>query len=285
MTYALREAAAAFRRAPVLTGLASSMVGLALFVVGLFALAAYNLGEALHLVEERVEIVVYLRDDARNQEIELAHGELSSLPEVQEVHYVSKEAALENARRDLPELGEVFADLTVNPLPASLEVRLRPGYRTQEAVDQVSALAAAYAFVEDVAFGRDWVEKLFALRRVAAVTVAVLGTAFALVATLIIGTALKIAVFARREEIYIMRLVGAKDGFIRRPFLLEGAMAGFLGGVLAVLLTYLTFRVVYAFLFTLEWIPTPWVVVGTLAGVAFGVLASGFSVRRHLREV
>ena len=285
MSYALREALAAVRRAPVLTGLAAAMVGLALFVVGLFALAAFNLGEALQQVEERVEVVAYLRDDARNQEIEAAHGELSSLPEVQEVRFVSKEAALASARRDLPDLGEVFADLTVNPLPASLEIRLRPGFRTQTAVEQVSALAAGYTFVEDVAYGRVWVEKLFALRRVAGVTVAVLGGAFAVVAALIIGTALKIAVFARRDEIYIMRLVGAKDGFVRRPFLLEGAMAGLLGGVLAAFLTYLTFRGLYAFLFTLSWIPATWILVGILAGAGFGVLASALSVGRHLREI
>ena len=285
MSYAFREALSAFRRAPVLTGLAAAMVGLALFVVGLFALAAFNLGEALAQVEERVEVVVYLRDDARNQEIEAAHDEISALPEVQEVRFVSKEAALENARRDLPDLGDVFSDLTVNPLPASLEIRLRPGFRTQQVVEQVSALAGAYAFVEDVAYGRDWVEKLFALRRVAGVTVAVLGAAFAVVAALIIGTALKIAIFARRDEIYIMRLVGATDGFIRRPFLLEGAMAGLLGGVLAAFLTYLTFRTLYAFLFALSWIPLGWVLLGIAGGAAFGVLASGFSVRRHLREV
>ena len=285
MSYALREAIAAFRRAPVLTGLASAMVGLALFVVGLFGLAAFNLDEALEQVEERVEVVAYLRDDARNQEIETAHTELSSLPEVEEVRFVSKEGALENARKDLPELGEVFSDLTVNPLPASLEIRLQPGYRNQEAVEQVSALAAAYTFVEDVAYGRDWVEKLFGLRRVAAVTVAVLGGAFALVAALIIGTALKIAVFARREEIYIMRLVGAKDGFIRRPFLVEGAIAGLLGGVLAAFLTYLAFRTLYAFLFTLSWIPGGWVLLGIASGAALGVLSSAVSVRRHLREV
>jgi cell division transport system permease protein len=285
VSYATREAVAAFRRAPVLTGLAAAMVGVALFVVGLFALAAFNLDEALRDVEARVEVVAYLRDDARSAEIELAHQEISSLPEVQDVTFISKEMALENARRDLPELQTVFSDLAVNPLPASLEIRLQPGFRTAEAIETVSQIASAYPFVEDVAYGREWVEKLFSLRRVAGVTVAVLGTAFAVVAMLIIGTALKIAVFARRDEIYIMRLVGARDGFIRRPFLLEGAITGLLGGVIAALLTYLTFRIVYSFLFSLSWIPGTWVLLGIAAGAAFGVMASGVSVRRHLREV
>jgi len=285
MTYALREAVAAFRRAPVLTGLAAGMVGLAIFVVGLFGLAAHNLTEALHEVEERVEVVLYLRDGVSNQEIELAHSELASLPEVQEVAFVSKQAALENARRDLPDLGEVFADLAVNPLPASLEIRLRPGFRTKETVEGIASLAGAYAFVEDVAYGREWVEKLFSLRRVAAVTVIVLGSAFAAVASLIIGTALKIAIFARRDEIYIMRLVGATNGFIRRPFLLEGGLTGLLGGAFAALLTYALFRIVYAFLFELSWIPGSWVLGGLAGGTLFGVLAAGLSVRRHLAEV
>lgn len=285
MTYAMREALAAFQRAPVLTGLAAAMVGVALFVVGLFALAAFNLEEALRDVEARVEVVAYLRDDARTAEIELAHQELSALPEVQDVTFITKEMALENARRDLPELQSVFSDLAVNPLPASLEIRLQPGFRTTESIEAVSELAGSYPFVEDVAYGREWVEKLFSLRRVAAVTVAVLGAAFAVVAALIIGTALKIAVFARRDEIYIMRLVGARDGFIRRPFLIEGGLTGLMGGVIAALLTYVTFRIVYSFLFSLSWIPGSWVIWGILAGAGFGVLASGISVRRHLREV
>jgi cell division transport system permease protein len=283
--YAVREAVAAFRRTPMLTGLASAMVGLALFVVGLFALAAFNLSVALQQVEERVEVIAYLRDDARNEEIDLAHRELSARPEVQEVRFVSKNEALQNARRDLPDLGEVFGDLTVNPLPASLEIRLQPGSRNREAVERISHIAGAYRFVEDVVYGREWVEKLFALRRAAAVTVAVLGTAFAVVAALIIGTALKIAIFARRNEIHIMRLVGATDGFIRRPFLVEGMMAGLLGSVLAALLTYVMFRAVYHFLFSLSWIPVGWVLLGIVGGAGFGVLASGVSVRRHLREV
>lgn len=285
MSYALREAFAAFRRAPALTGLAAAMVGLALFAVGLFALAAFNLDEALREVESRVEVVAYLRDDVRNREIEEAHRDLSSLPEVLDVRFVSKEAALENARRDLPDLEDVFSNLAVNPLPASLEIRLRPGFRTQDTVERISSLAGAYPFVEDVAYGREWVEKLFAIRRVAGVAVAVLGLAFATVAGLIIGAALRIAIFARRDEIHIMRLVGARDAFIRLPFLIEGAAAGLLGGALAALLTYLTFRALYTFLFGLSWIPLTWILAGVAAGVLFGVAASGLSVRRHLKEV
>lgn len=283
--YAFREALAAFQRAPVLTGLSAAMVGLALFVVGLFSLAAYNLRLALSSIEERVEIVVYLRDDTRQSEIDLALSELADIGEVARVRYISKREALERAQQDLPEFGDLFSSTDVNPLPQSLELELRPGARSTEVMEDISGTAAAYPFVEDVEYGREWVDKLFTLRRVGAVSTAVLGGAFFMVAALIIGTALRIAIFARRDEIYVMRLVGAKNGFIRLPFLLEGAMSGFLGALLAWVLTYITYRGVYGFLFAVAWIPASWIVGGVLGGMAFGVFASGLAIRRHLREV
>lgn len=283
--YAFREAIAGFRRAPVLTGLSAAMVAMALFVVGLFALATYNLRLALTAIEERVEVVVYLRDDARQSEIDLAQNELADHPDVASVRFVDKREALARAQEDLPEFGELFSGLEVNPLPQSLEVELRSGSRTPDHVQAVSRVAEDYPFVEDVRYGREWVDKLFTLQRVGAATTAVLGGAFALVAALIIGTALRIAIFARREEIYIMRLVGATNGFIRRPFVLEGAMAGTLGALLAWLLTYGTYRTVYAYLFAVAWIPGPWIVAGLAFGLVFGAAASGLAIRRHLREI
>lgn len=285
MTHSLREAVAAFRRAPLLTGLSAAMVGLALFVVALFALAAFNLRMAIQAVEERVEVVAYMEEGTSPEEIEIARSELARLPEVAAVRHVTKEEALERARRDLPEFSELFGATELNPLPQSLEVRLRDGLRTQEAVAQIAAIADDYPFVEEVAYGREWVDKLFALRRIAGVTTAVLGGGFGLVAALIIGTALRIAIFARRDEIYIMRLVGARNGFVRRPFLIEGAIAGLIGGALALALTWATYRAVSGFLFSISWMPPGWGAGLVGAGAAFGILSSAIAVRRHLREV
>ncbi len=283
--HTLREAILAFRRSPLLTGLSAAMVGLALFVVGLFALATHNLRLALESVEERIEIVAYIRNSARNDEILLARRELLALPEVLGVELITKEEALEIARRDLPEFGELFTDLAVNPLPASLEVQLRPGRRDPETVERVAARARLYPFIEDVQFGREWVDKLFTLRRIGGLTASVMGAAFAMVAALIIGAAVRIAVFARREEIMIMKLVGARDGFIRRPFLVEGAITGLLGGLMALALTYGTFWVVFRYLFSVAWIPAEWAGLGLLSGTVFGVFATGLAVRKYLREV
>ena len=103
-----------------------------------------------------------------------------------------------------------------------------------------------YDFVDDVRFGEEWITQLYRLRNIAGVAGAALGLAFAAVAVIIIGATIRMAVLARSREISIMRLVGATDGFIRRPFLIEGSIKGVLGGVLALVLTYLAMRVLGA---------------------------------------
>lgn len=285
MPHSLREAIAAVRRAPLLATLSAFMVAMALFVVGTFGVAAHNLQQALATVEERVEIVVYLQDDARTVEVSIAQDELARLGEVEDVRLVTKEEALELARQDLPDFADVFSDLDANPLPASLEIRLREGFRTAEVLEEVAHQAQLYPFVEDVRFGREWVERLFLIRRMGAFTTAFLGVAFALVAGLIIATAIRIAVFARREEIHVMRLVGARNSFVRRPFLLEGAFTGVSGGLLALTLVYLTYQLVISFLFPIDFLPVSWILLGIVGGGAFGVLASAWALGRYLKEV
>ena len=143
----------------------------------------------------------------------------------------------------------------------------------------------AYPFVDDVRFGREWVDKIVSLRRIIAGGVSIIGGAFAAVAAIVIATAVRIAVAARREEISIMRLVGATSGFIQRPFLLEGLITGLLGGGIAAGLTYAAYRIIDQSLYRIEWLPSWWTLAGIAIGAAFGFFSSVVAVRRHLRAV
>lgn len=283
LPYSVRQATAAFRRAPALTGLSAVMIGLSLFVVGLFALTAHNIGRVLDRIESRVEVVAYLRDDAETDVVDVARSEIASYPEVREVVYISRAQALEIARRDLEEFRLVFSDLSVNPLPASFEIQLEPEHRRPASVGTVADRVASYAFVEEVRFGREWLDKVFLLRRIAGAAAVVLGAAFAVVAILIIVSAVRMAIFARRDEIAVMRLVGATRGFVRRPFLLEGLLTGLLGGLFALPGVYGVYRLLSGAVVQLEWIPDAWIVGGTVAGGLMGTLGSAVAVRKHLR--
>jgi cell division transport system permease protein len=285
MPYALREALNAFRRAPLLSGLSAAMIGLSLFLLGLFGLVAWNVRQVLRQVESRVEVVAYLRDTADPAAIAAGEETIRAMPQVRDVRYVTREQALAKAREELPEFGTVFGGLETNPLPASYEITLQPDQKGPETVEAIAKQTADLPFVEDVRYGSEWLDKVYLLRRAAGIATLVLGSAFAVVASLIIGAAIRMAIYARREEISIMRLVGATESFVRRPFLLEGLFTGIIGGVLALGATWLAFQVATRSILPIEWLPVQWILVGLASGAMVGVLASAIAVRRYLVEV
>lgn len=283
--YVLREALRAFRRTPLLTALSAGMIALSLFLVGLFALAAHNVRRTLERVVSRVEVVAYLVDDADPAVVTLVQSEIEAYAEVREVLYITKQQALQRARTELPDLESVIGSLESNPLPASFEVMFRPNQANPDVVRSVADRIRVFPVVEDVRFGSEWLDKIFLLRRVAGATMLILGAAFAIVATLIIGAAIRMAIYARRDEIDIMRLVGATEEFVRRPFLLEGLITGVTGGLLALGGIYVAHMLVSRSIFQLDWLPLEWAGAGVLAGSIVGVLASAIAVRRHLRQM
>jgi len=285
MRLTLREALLSFRRAPVLSALAITTIGFALFVFGLFSLVALNLRATLSEIEERVEVVMYLTRGTPVEVVTVAIGDIQAFPEVESVNYVTEDQALERARQELVEFQGVFEDLTANPLPASLEIRLKPGFRDSHNVSAVADRLSGFRFVEDVRFGRDWVEKLDRLRDIAGVVGLVIGAAFAAAAVMIIATTIRMTVLARSREIHIMRLVGATDGFIRRPFIVDGAIKGALGGLLAVVLCYGSYLLVSRGLFDASFFTTQQASLIVLLGTVLGLAASAVSVGRHLPRV
>ncbi|MBI4421830.1 MAG: ABC transporter permease [Gemmatimonadetes bacterium] len=285
MTLTLREALMSFRRAPLLSTLSITTIAFALFVVGLFGLVALNLRRALQQVEERVEIVGYLIRGTPVEVVTVAMGDVQQFPEVSSVEYVTEDQALARARQELVELQGIFDDLVSNPLPASLEVRLKPGFRDSRHVRDVAERLRGFRFVEDVRYGRDWVAKLDRIRDLAAIVGLVIGAAFAAASVIIIGTTIRMAVLQRGREIAIMRLVGATDGFIRRPFLLEGSLKGALGGLAAVGLSYAGYVSLDRLLFQVAFFTPGQALLIVGFGTALGFVASAVSVTRHLGRV
>lgn len=285
----IRECMLGFTRAPLLSTLSISTIAFSLFTVGLFGLVAVNLRHALTALEDRVEIVAYLLRGTPIEAALIAAEDVTAFPEVARVVYVPADSALARAQAEMSEFREAFRDLQVNPLPASLEVALHPGQRDPETVAAVAERLRGIGVVEDVRFGEEWVAGLARLRRIAGLVGGVIGLAFAGVALVIIATTIRMALLQRSREIAILRLVGATDGFIRAPYLLEGALKGFLGGVLALLLTWAAFAlvrggapdVVVAPIF----LPAALIAAGIAAGTLLGFLASLLSVGRHLRPM
>jgi cell division transport system permease protein len=277
---ALREALNASRRAPLLSGLGVLTIGFSLFAFGLFALVAVNIREALRSVEERVEVRAFVADGTPPEAIATAMSDIGTFPEVAHVEYVTQEGALDRARKDLGEFSDVFEEAT---LPASIDIHLRANLRGPENVKSVAERVKSYQFVDDVRYGQEWVEKLYRLRGIAQAAGFALGIAFAAVAIIIIGATIRVSVLAREKEISIMRLVGATDAFVRAPFLIDGFVKGILGGLLALLLTWIAYRLIDTRFLKLVFFDPQVVLIGIFAGALIGIGGSATSVWRHLR--
>lgn len=278
----LRDALIAFRRTPLLSVLSITTIAFSLFAFGLFGLVALNIREALDRLEDRVEIRAFVADGTAPEAMVQAASDIAAYPEVLGTKTVSQDEALVRAKKELGDFRDVFEGAV---LPASIDVRLKPGFRDPATVRKVSARIKAFSFVDDIRYGEEWIEKLYRLRNVAGIAGIVLGLSFAGVSMIIIGTTIRMAVLSRAKEISIMRLVGATDGYIRRPFLIEGLAKGILGGLLALLLTFLTRTIIDRYLIKTIFFDTRVTLLGLLFGALIGLLGSAFSVGRHLRRV
>jgi cell division transport system permease protein len=279
---AAREALTASRRAPLLSVLSVVTIAFSLFAFGLFGLAAINIRRALEQVEERVEVRGFIGQGTDIESVAAAMKDIGEFPEVARVNYVSEERALERARTEMGEFADVFES---GVLPASIEVNLRPGFRSPANVRSVADRMKTYAFIDDVRYGEEWVEKLHRLRNIATVAGIALGLAFAAVAVIIIGATIRMAVLARAEEISIMRLVGATDMFIRLPFLLDGLVKGTIGGLLALLFAWIAHRTVNEYFLRTVFFNRELIFLGIIGGAVMGVFGSLVSVGRHLRDI
>jgi cell division transport system permease protein len=280
---ALKTAFAAFRRAPLLSALSVTTIAFSLFAFGLFGLVALNIRNALRDVEERVEIRAFVADGTPDERLATVADSIAAFREVLRVDIVTRQQALERARKELGEFKDVFDG---EFLPSSLDVKLRPGYGDPATVSRIADRLREIDFVDDVRYGEDWITQLYRIRNIAGIAGLALGLSFAAVAVIIIGATIRMAVLARSREISIMRLVGATDGFIQRPFLVEGSITGILGGALALVLTYLAMRVLDQYLhFQTAFFDRRLATLGILFGALMGLIGSAVSVGRHLRQV
>jgi cell division transport system permease protein len=240
LRYFVREAMVSLWRGRRAALLSVATIAAAVFVLGGFLLMGANLDRLVARWSAAAEFSVYWRDGATRAQQDTVDRILAGSGVVAARESVTKEGALQRFKRDFPALALAAGSLERNPLPASVEVRLRPG-ADPEAVAQLAAQIAKVDGVADVRYDRQWIE------RVLAVVVLVRGLGILLAAVLIVAACLtvanvvRLALFARLDEVRIMALVGAPMSYIRGPFVVEGILQGGVGTAMAVILLYVGF--------------------------------------------
>ena len=296
--YFLRESLTGFSR-HLSTALGSIItIFLSLLIIGIFLVGGRMVENVISSVENEVSITAYVSDDASQSDIDAVQDYLRSLDTVASVGFTTKEQALENFQQSTSS-GIVDALDGDNPLPASIEVELSDPQEVEAVAADLAANADFQQICDDPAdpsesirYGEKSVDRLFSLTNYVRYIGVALIALLIFIAMVFINNTIRLAILARRKEIAIMRLVGASNGFIRGPFLMEGALHAIIGAVLAIgclellrnvalpqvqgALAFLpfdlslnTFLVIYAVLL--------------VAGLIIGLIGSAFAMRRYLK--
>ncbi|RIK09903.1 MAG: hypothetical protein DCC49_04765 [Acidobacteria bacterium] len=233
-----------------------------------------------------VEINVFLRNDASEPQIQAVQSKISSIPDVKEFRYVSKEEALTEFQEMFKDKKDLVENVGPGVLPASFRITLKDPEEADAVGDQIKGLPG----VDEVQYASQTIKRLTAITNWVTAGMAFFVAIFAIAAVLLIANTIRLAVFARRKEIGIMKLVGATNWFVRVPFMLEGLLTGFIGSVLAFAgiygLAMLTRRVQSlapifdAAVGTGAAIETGLILV--VFGIGVGILGSGIALRRFL---
>ena len=233
LRYAIEEAGLSLWRGRQAGLLSTLTIALALFVLGGFLVVTANLDRLGAEWSRAAELSVYLNDDVSPEQRRAVDAALASSDVVASREYVSKADALTRFRQTFSDLSRALDGLGGNPLPASIEARLRAGPDTSAAVDALAARLQQMPGVADVRYDRQWLARLMSAIGVVRGVGLVLGAVLTVAAALTVANVVRLALYARRDELEIMQLVGAPQAFIRGPFVMEGVLQGGAGAMLA----------------------------------------------------
>jgi cell division transport system permease protein len=293
LEYIATTAAQGFWRNPVMSLASTFTVGLMLLLFAFFLATDRGLQAAVGVLESKVELALFLEDDARVSDVLALRTRIEADPAVSKVDYITKEQAMARlvdiaARR--PDIQIV--DTSSNPLQNSLEIKLA---HAQDAPRVTATLREEIGkgVVNDVVDNPQVVDKLLTITRVLSIGGLAVLAMMLIVALFVIVNTIRIAVHARRDEIEIMKLVGATDWFVRWPFILEGMLVGALGAVAATAVVLVAAGpVMNAMVSFIEILPLSfgstfvWQLVGSVFALALAVGGGGamLSVRTHLAK-
>jgi cell division transport system permease protein len=209
-----------------------------LLMLGSFLVVIASLNVTLRALEQKIDVVAYIKDTADPAGVQNLRDNLGKNADVASVNYISKDDALARMKQTLGDKAQLLSQVQGNPLPASLEIQLKFASSAPALADELQHEEV----IEDVDYKRDVVERLLAITSFLRLAGTVIVLGLSAIALFIIVNTTRIAMYSRRQEIEIMKLVGATDWFVRWPFIFEGMFLGLLGGLLTVGLVALGYQ-------------------------------------------
>jgi cell division transport system permease protein len=266
-------------------------ISLAILIASAFILTFVNTGEIINSWKKGLRIMAYLKPGIHHTDLEKLKSAIQSLDGVQTLRFISKQEALDRLKTQMKHQSSLFENLSENPLPDSFEIRMTASTGSWQKIESLAAQIESLTLVEEVEYGRRWVGRFIRIISLFRLAGYAMGTLFFMATVFIVANTIRLVIYSRREEVEIMRLVGATDSFIKMPFYIEGLIQGALGAVIGLVMLFISFyfissRVAQGFfsgLFRFQFLPPE--IIGTilLGSMLVGWLGCYISLKQFLK--
>ncbi len=282
-SFSLKEGLSGFKRARLASFITITSIGFALLLIGYFLLFSINIKSWVSQQRARMEMEVFLENTLSSKQGQALANQIKTFNGVHSVTFISKARA---AKRFEKEFGRnVFDVLDSNPLPPSVTVRLKPEYQTSSALHKLEQQISKLDGVDEIVYQRDLLLLMEKYVNWIYIILGGFGLVLLIIAVILLHNTIRLTIFARREIIEIMNLVGATSAFIRRPFLVEGFVQGLIGALIADGLLYVSVRLVRSFLFSGLAIRYEEYLILAALGILIGLISSKLSVSKYLSRI
>ena len=271
----------------LLSLLAVATIALSILIVSLAALIAVNTNEALNQWKRSARIMAYLKADGTADAAELARS-IQAVPGVEAARFIARDQALADLRARMAHGASLLENLVENPLPDAFEISVRPDAEGWERLESVAGGIRSLPGIDEVEYGRQWFGALRDLARLVWAASIVMSGLFFIAALSIVANTIRLVVSSRQEEVDIMRLVGASEGFIRAPFYISGMIQSLVGAAIGLAALFALFDAMAARaelgllteLFRLRFLSPAMMAAIIAASMVVGALGSHLSLSR-----
>ncbi len=266
-------------------------VSLSVLIFSFFYLIYLNILNAGNKVTDDLRLVVYLDEEPGPEMQKQLRLKISQFDQVQEIKFISREEAYSRFAEQLGDNRDVLTDMPTDFLPASIEVIPLKTLRSLSQIKLFSEYLATLPGSQKVQYGQNWVERFYYFTQLLSIVVLLSGVLLILTATFMVASTIRLTIFARQEELELLKLVGATNNYLRTPFLLEGILQGLIGSLLGLTSLYILFQWItrhfsgagFLDLFTFTFFPPGIIATIILLSIVLCTAGSYTSMQKFLR--